>query len=370
MTALNWEWFGPNYGIPDASSEIGYSTLVGNSSYLIAVNGSTNLTGGVLYEAKPSILKIHTQAPAVISDTLGAAQLAGDTTLTITTPTTSVWGSSGYIQVDQEIEEYTGVTSGLTTINVTRGLGATLWTTLAVAHNNGDPYTTIGTGYMQVGCDGTHLVAQFPVSFTPTWTWYDGTFVAQNCNSLPTHFSFLVSNTGPPTGQTYKIDAMQIMQNPILPTPTAKNEVAYSTFDGASNSQVFDFNAYLPLTGAPGAGIVTGPITSVNGDCASFTGTLGQIQDSGNPCGTGNIAGGVLGSVPYQSAPSTTSLVAPNTSTSILCFTEQGTGSAGAAPVWGSCAGSAATAFSALTSSTNTSAAMLVGTGASLGVAG
>ena len=42
----------------------------------------------------------------------------------------------------------------------------------------------------------------------------------------------------------------------------------------------------------------------------------------------------------------------------------------GAAPTWGSCAGSAATAFSALTSSTNTSAAMVVGSGASLDFTG
>ena len=45
-----------------------------------------------------------------------------------------------------------------------------------------------------------------------------------------------------------------------------------------------------------------------------------------------------------------------------LCWTSAN----GGAPVWGACSGSAATAFSALTGSTNTSAAMVIGSGASL----
>jgi len=36
-----------------------------------------------------------------------------------------------------------------------------------------------------------------------------------------------------------------------------------------------------------GAGITTGPVTSTNLDCANFTGTAGQIADSGSPCGSG-----------------------------------------------------------------------------------
>lgn len=83
-----------------------------------------------------------------------------------------------------------------------------------------------------------------------------------------------------------------------------------------------------------------------------------------------NLVGGALGSVPYQSASNATGFVSPQTSGSTLCLTETGTGSVGAAPVWGACSGTSATAFSAITGSTNTSAAMLVGTGASLGPTG
>ena len=112
--------------------------------------------------------------------------------------------------------------------------------------------------------------------------------------------------------------------------------------------------------------IVQGVIPGyMENDCGSGSGATGS-----SGCGGGNISGGVLGSVPYQSAPNTTAVTAANTSASTLCFTETGTGTVGAVPVWGSCAGSAATAFSAITGSTNTSAAMIVGTGASLSVSG
>lgn len=46
------------------------------------------------------------------------------------------------------------------------------------------------------------------------------------------------------------------------------------------------------------------------------------------------LASGVLGSLPYQSAANTTSLLSPNTVATRKFLTQTGTGSAGAAPVW------------------------------------
>jgi len=89
-----------------------------------------------------------------------------------------------------------------------------------------------------------------------------------------------------------------------------------------------------------------------------------------NTANAGGLAGGTLGTMWYQSAPDITAAIAPNTSVTILCLTQQGDGVNSAAPVWGACAGSTAVAFSTITGSTNTSAAMLVGTGASLGPTG
>ena len=38
-----------------------------------------------------------------------------------------------------------------------------------------------------------------------------------------------------------------------------------------------------------GAGLTTGPTSSTNLDCANFTGTAGQVADSGSPCGTATL---------------------------------------------------------------------------------
>jgi len=45
-----------------------------------------------------------------------------------------------------------------------------------------------------------------------------------------------------------------------------------------------------------------------------------------------NLAGGVLGSLPYQSNVDTTSMSAPNTTTTKKYLTQTGTGTVGAAP--------------------------------------
>ena len=119
--------------------------------------------------------------------------------------------------------------------------------------------------------------------------------------------------------------------------------------------------------GYPDAYIQMSDNTGATGHLAVFDGS-GGLTDGGAP--GGNIPGGALGSAVYQTGSGATGVTLANTSASTLCLTETGTGSVGAAPTWGSCAGSAATAFSALTSSTNTSAAMVVGSGASLDFTG
>jgi hypothetical protein len=93
---------------------------------------------------------------------------------------------------------------------------------------------------------------------------------------------------------------------------------------------------------AVGGGVVVG--APAGGNEGNGTLNTASLYVNGSPVsGGGSIPGGSLGSVPYQSAASTTALTAPNTSTATDCYTETGTGSVGAAPVWGSCAGSAIT---------------------------
>lgn len=66
-------------------------------------------------------------------------------------------------------------------------------------------------------------------------------------------------------------------------------------------------------------------------------GVSGAFTTSGCTSGGAatNLAGGVLGSIPYQSAASTTLFVSPNTTAARQFFSETGTGSVGAAPTLG-----------------------------------
>lgn len=91
----------------------------------------------------------------------------------------------------------------------------------------------------------------------------------------------------------------------------------------------------------------------------------------------GTVSGGftnpmtTLGDTMYGGAAGVATRLPGSTSSSTLCLTETGTGSASAAPTWGSCAGSAAVAFSAITGSTNNSGqAMVVGSTSSLDFSG
>jgi hypothetical protein len=67
---------------------------------------------------------------------------------------------------------------------------------------------------------------------------------------------------------------------------------------------------------------VNGQVCTLGGSCVITTGS------------TANLAGGSLGSVPYQVSPGFTSFVSPNTTTNTYYLCETGTGSVGASPAW------------------------------------
>lgn len=80
----------------------------------------------------------------------------------------------------------------------------------------------------------------------------------------------------------------------------------------------------IPLSG----GTMTGALTDSYGFIGPLTGNASTSTTSTN------LSSGVLGSVPYQSAANTTAMLAPNTTTTKLFYTQTGTGSAGSAPIW------------------------------------
>lgn len=66
----------------------------------------------------------------------------------------------------------------------------------------------------------------------------------------------------------------------------------------------------------------------------SIDGSAGSATSATSATTATNLASGVLGSLPYQSAAATTALLAPNTTTTRNFLRMTGTGAAGAAPAW------------------------------------
>jgi len=82
--------------------------------------------------------------------------------------------------------------------------------------------------------------------------------------------------------------------------------------------------------GATALALVSNTITGTSGYNAGTRTLTATWEVSASP----TITGGVLGSVPYQSAPNVTSFVAPNTTSQLQVLSMTGTGTVGALPVW------------------------------------
>lgn len=129
---------------------------------------------------------------------------------------------------------------------------------------------------------------------------------------------------------------------------------------GGTTSKTVTFNNTLTLSGTDGTTItlpnVTGTVpldnqtfylgttaVTINRPSGALTlngvsidGSAGSATSATSATTATNLASGVLGSLPYQSAAGTTALLSPNTSATKQVLTQTGTGSAGAAPSWGS----------------------------------
>ncbi len=272
INAANWRWVNnSNPGVVDPSSPVGYSTAISNAWGLYAWNGSTNLNGGALYPAVPSTISYLVQAPTVLTNTLALTMAATDSSMTVTVPTTSAYASSGCFQVDQEIVCNSGaLTAGSTTIAVSRGQ----YGTLAQAHASGTTVSTVGTGSFYAACNSTNY-ATTNLVFGANWSYVSSPFAAQNCSGANTNIHLAFANG--PVGQTYKIAAVQIAQNPGNPQATAANQVPLSA--SAGNSQ-YGWTNTKSLAGN-GAAIPTGPASSTAGNLATFANGNGQLQDGG-----------------------------------------------------------------------------------------
>jgi hypothetical protein len=328
FTANNWVIAGAST-VYDPTSPVLYSTIVSNSQKITSYRGSTNLNGGAMYPATSGTVAVLAKGPVVWTDTLAGAMTSGDGIMTISKPTTSAWPATAYLQIDQEIVKATGVTAGLTTLTITRAQ----YGTLAQAHSNGATYTSVGHGSFNAGCGSNTFPVNMP--FTPSWQWRSGPFNGALCSGLSTSFS--TGGTGTDfTGQTYQIAAVSVTPVPNETNATAANQVAYSV---ALGSQGYQFSGLKSLAGS-GAGITTGPNSgTITGHIATFSGTSGQIQDSGTTLTgitplsgtTGSIGGSALAA--GQCASGTVSISGATTGMAVAASPAGGT-TAGAGFTW------------------------------------
>jgi hypothetical protein len=164
------------------------------------------------------------------------------------------------------------------------------------------------------------------------------------------------------TGQNYRIAAIDINQTPIVNMPTAANVVPLSTL---LTTGVGAYTSSKPLAGS-GAGVVTGPSSgTVANHLVTFSGTNGQIQDSGTALAgiaplagtTGSIGGSALAA--GQCANGTVSIAGATTSMAVAVSPAGGT-SPGAGFVWQgyvNAAGSVTVQVCAVTAGTPTATA-------------
>jgi len=277
----------------DSASPTGYSSgFTGAASFsLLGWRGDSNLKGGHLYPAVNSIVDWLVQAPPVITDTLGATQNAGDSTITVSTPQ-SAWGTTGCLIVDQEIECYTGSAAvGTTTYAVSRAQ----YGTIAQTHANSTPYYSTATAELFVSCNSTNYLDYHTV-FTPLWQFQSTPVALQNCSGYSTQFGVQFMNG--PTGQTAKMGAIDIIPQTTLTTPSAAYQIPYSLPANPLGDLPYAFSGVV----APNITTTTKCFTQTGdgvhsaapvwGVCLPLTGTSGSI--GGSPLTAGTCATGTV----------------------------------------------------------------------------
>jgi hypothetical protein len=207
------------------------------------------------------------------TNSLAVAMITTDTTLQLTNPTdTTNYATSGtgWLMVDNEVMSYTGNATPTNTLTVTRALNGTI----AAAHS-------INASIYQVG------QAQLTVNCSPFVAGGQRFLVLPNSYYLYKFLTDLAicTNTSGVTFGTANYPAGSITNvyfgGAYIAPSTNPSVLTKSVLTSAQGiASAYTFTAATPVAGA-GAGVTSGPTTSVSGNVATFTGTAGQIQDSG-----------------------------------------------------------------------------------------
>ncbi len=199
--------FGGGATVVDPSSPTGYSHSITGGDHVTAINGDTNLNGGHTFPAVPSVWSYLVESPSVVTDTLASAMASTDTTMTVTTGSTSTWASGGCFVIDQEVVCYSGtLTAGTTSIPIARGQ----YGTTAQAHSSGATLSSGFTMSFTFGC-GSYNIGQQNAFVGPAWTSVSIPVSLQNCSG--TAVSTNMWPISMPTGQVIKVGALSILQN-------------------------------------------------------------------------------------------------------------------------------------------------------------
>jgi len=273
----------------------------------------------------------------------GPALIANPTTAPTTTlPAnviyTIVTSGSGYASIS-------GVpVSGYGVNNVNVG-------TVPAATTTGADNTAVGAAVMPLNTSGNNDTAVGLAALYVNTTGYDNTAIGSQAGAGISSGNNDTAVGYEASGGTTGNANTAVGETALTSTTTGSNNTGVGTAALASNvtgsnntavgSGASPASSNLANTTAVGYGAQVAASNTVQLGNASVThvylGPNAGCQSTGTDCPTtiasaANIAGGVAGSVPYQTAPGVTGYVAPNTSTTPCVLQETGTGSAGQAP--------------------------------------
>jgi hypothetical protein len=109
--------------------------------------------------------------------------------------------------------------------------------------------------------------------------------------------------------------------------------LAYSTSSAANGGTISGTTLTLTAADASNPGLVSTGAQTIAG-AKTFNNDITAPNFLGNASTATNIAGGAIGSIPYQSAAGITAILSGNTSSTVMYLTSSGNGTVSTAPTW------------------------------------
>lgn len=304
LTASNWD------GI---SSYVG--TSVGLTNTAITITGATTINGNLTMSGGSITGSISGNAGTVTNGvyTTGDQTIGGNKTFS-NTITGSISGNAG--TVTNGFYTSSAFNLGTTSIAVNRASGAQTLTGINIDGNA----ATVTNG---VYTSSTYYIGTTNLAFNRASgslaltgiTSIDGN-AATVTNGFYTTSSFNLGTTSIAVNRTSAAQTLTGISIDGNAGTVTNGFYTTSTFNLGTTS--------IAINRASGSLALTG-ITSIDGSAASAT-------KASNLVGGNNTT--LLGSLPYQSNTDTTTLLSPNTSTSVKFLAMTGNGTNGAAPTW------------------------------------